>query len=147
MTQADGSRQSAFSRWLRTGRRNVVRASDGLGIELKYNPWHDPDDGRFTFAGAGRYHGAGGGRAEVRKPAVAKHPVDRVSGPGTRPVVQTMRVSPIGPTATPGHSGPAEGLLKPVAMSSPNPVVEFAGGVGEGLYGVGKGRSSGPIRR
>lgn len=45
----------AFSIWLRTGQR--PSASD---IELKFNPWHDPEDGRFTFAGAGRYYGSGG---------------------------------------------------------------------------------------
>ena len=37
---------------MRTGRR----VSD---IELKFNPWHDPDDGRFTFAGTGRYFPGG----------------------------------------------------------------------------------------
>ena len=37
-----------FERYLRTGRR--------VGpIETKFNPWHDPDDGRFTFAGRGRH--------------------------------------------------------------------------------------------
>ena len=31
-------------------------------VEVKFNPWHDPDDGRFTFAGTGRYfpHGSSG---------------------------------------------------------------------------------------
>lgn len=26
-------------------------------IEHKFNPWHDPENGRFTFAGTGRYYG------------------------------------------------------------------------------------------
>lgn len=56
--------QSAFSHWLRTGRLPAV--SNTGGIELKFNPWHDPDDGRFTFAGSGRHHGAGGGQAAGR---------------------------------------------------------------------------------
>jgi hypothetical protein len=30
-------------------------------IEHKFNPWHDPENGRFTFAGTGRYHGRQGG--------------------------------------------------------------------------------------
>jgi len=34
--------------------------------EIKFNPWHDPDDGRFTFAGTGRYFGRGGTRGEAR---------------------------------------------------------------------------------
>ena len=44
---------SAFEIYLRTGRR--VK-----GIEVKFNPWHDPDNGRFTFAGTGRYFPGGG---------------------------------------------------------------------------------------
>lgn len=40
---------SAFQHYLRTG-RSVAPA-----IETKFNPWHDPEDGRFTFAGQGRY--------------------------------------------------------------------------------------------
>lgn len=44
---------SAFEIYLRTGRR--VK-----GIEVKFNPWHDPDNGRFTFVGTGRYFPGGG---------------------------------------------------------------------------------------
>ena len=54
----DGERRQAFSVWLRTGRLPVVTNAGEL--EVKFNPWHDPEDGRFTFAGAGRYYGAGG---------------------------------------------------------------------------------------
>jgi LysM repeat protein len=47
---------SAFEFYLRTGCR--------LGaIQTKFNPWHDPDDGRFTFAGQGRRFG----RAEPKE--------------------------------------------------------------------------------
>lgn len=42
---------SAFEIFLRTGRR----AAPTAGFETKFNPWHDPEDGRFTFAGQGRY--------------------------------------------------------------------------------------------
>lgn len=41
---------TAFSVWLRTERR-----LDGRPIEVKFNPWHDREDGRFTFAGQGNY--------------------------------------------------------------------------------------------
>jgi LysM repeat protein len=44
----------SFDIYLRTGMR--VAAAD---IEIKFNPWHDPDDGRFTFAGRGRYFAQG----------------------------------------------------------------------------------------
>jgi hypothetical protein len=43
---------SAFEVWLRTGRRLAPRSGR---IEYKFNGWHDPDDGKFTEVGAGRY--------------------------------------------------------------------------------------------
>jgi hypothetical protein len=41
----------AFRVWLRTGKLPPVRSADGL--ELKFNPYHDPLNGRFTFAPGG----------------------------------------------------------------------------------------------
>ena len=52
------ARRRAFSVWLRTGR--LPRWARPAAPEIKYNPWHDPDDGRFTFTGTGRYFGPGG---------------------------------------------------------------------------------------
>lgn len=46
---------TAFSIWLRTGRR--VEAAP---VEVKFNPWHDREDGRFTFVGQGNYFPRGG---------------------------------------------------------------------------------------
>lgn len=47
------ARRRAFSQWLRTGRLpNWLKFGNA---EFKFNPWHDPDNGRFTFAGTGRY--------------------------------------------------------------------------------------------
>ena len=43
----------AFEVFLRTGR--IV--PDAEKLEHKFNPLHDPDDGRFTFAGQGRRFG------------------------------------------------------------------------------------------
>ena len=43
---------SAFEMYLRTGRRPSSAA-----VEIKFNPWHDPEDGRFTMRGQGRYFG------------------------------------------------------------------------------------------
>ncbi|MBN8849033.1 MAG: hypothetical protein J0I73_13190 [Sphingomonas sp.] len=54
---SETERRHAFSMWLRTGRWPVARGADGT--ELKFNPWHDPGDGRFTFANTGNYHGRG----------------------------------------------------------------------------------------
>lgn len=69
-TMADQQRRN-FSVWLRTGRR--ASRSDSHEIELKFNPWHDPEDGRFTFAGTGQYFGPGSTRsAGSRGQAVPK---------------------------------------------------------------------------
>ena len=53
--------QSAFEIYLRTGRRYIAPAEL---VETKFNPWHDPDDGQFTFANGGRTSGSGAGQAE-----------------------------------------------------------------------------------
>jgi hypothetical protein len=47
---------TAFSLYLRTGRR-----PDPAQLEVKYNPWHDEENGQFTFEGQGRYVAANGG--------------------------------------------------------------------------------------
>lgn len=44
-------RRRAFVWWLRTGRVPSVRDADG--IEFKFNPYHDPQNGRFTFGPGG----------------------------------------------------------------------------------------------
>lgn len=44
----------SFDVFLRTG-----RLMPGQNIETKFNPWHDPANGRFTFARTGRYFGRG----------------------------------------------------------------------------------------
>lgn len=49
--------RSAFSHFLRLGRRTPSDLA--VDVEVKYNPWHDSDDGRFTFKGQGRYFPAG----------------------------------------------------------------------------------------
>lgn len=60
MQHSDGqSRQpTGFETYLRTGRRSF----QGV-IERKFNPWHDPEDGRFTFKDQGRYFPNGGSGA------------------------------------------------------------------------------------
>ncbi|WP_241213407.1 DNA/RNA non-specific endonuclease [Sphingomonas sp. ABOLE] len=49
--QTATEQRRAFAIWLRTGRH--VRLDEGDPIEVKFNPWHDPANGRFTFAGTG----------------------------------------------------------------------------------------------
>jgi hypothetical protein len=47
-------KSTAFSIYLRTGRRISADA-----LEVKFNPWHDPADGKFTFARQGAYYPGG----------------------------------------------------------------------------------------
>jgi len=54
----EAAHRKAFDRWLRTGFVPSPRSPDG--IEVKFNPWHDPETGRFTFAGMGVRYGDGG---------------------------------------------------------------------------------------
>lgn len=61
MNISDSQRRRAFSMRLRTGSLPPLQNADG--IEFKFNPWHDPESGRFTFIGAGRHYGEWGGGA------------------------------------------------------------------------------------
>ena len=46
--------QRAFSHYLRTGRRLPPEMfSEGQDVELKFNPYHDPRNGQFTFGPGG----------------------------------------------------------------------------------------------
>jgi len=40
--------RAAFAHWMRTGRRRV-----STPVEFKFNPYHDPRNGQFTFAPGG----------------------------------------------------------------------------------------------
>ncbi|CAN5331783.1 hypothetical protein BH10PSE13_BH10PSE13_20330 [soil metagenome] len=64
--RSDERSQSAFAFYLRTGRR--------LGLEVKFNPWHDPEDGRFTFAGSGSY--SSGSEPQQPNAGMARAPQD-----------------------------------------------------------------------
>ena len=47
-------RQSAFSHYLRTGQRLPDESfAEEQNVELKFNPYHDPRNGQFTFAPGG----------------------------------------------------------------------------------------------
>lgn len=61
-------RQSSFALWLRTGR---------VPIELKFNPWHDPDNGRFTYSNSGRFFGDGGSVGNRARDGLAKQGLTR----------------------------------------------------------------------
>lgn len=48
---SDSERRRAFSIWLCTGSLPQISTTDG--VESKFNPWHDPRNGRFAFAPGG----------------------------------------------------------------------------------------------
>ena len=151
MVQTSGSSErNAFSRWLRTGKVPSALSPDGL--ELKFNPWHDPADGRFTFAGAGRRYGAGGVDAAGGENSRASASTGSVSALGKRSRLQT---APLAIAGTSPAGAPAGKDRRPVKRAlltlqpkriegrlsgnQLNPLNEFVGGVGEGLYYVGQG--------
>lgn len=104
--------KSRFEIYLRTG---VVVTGTASPLALKYNPWHDIEDGRFTRAGMGRkvpprFGGFGGGRFDgggasgswdepkrpveksPKKPTSATAAGDnRTPGDIKNPVVETFR--------------------------------------------------------
>lgn len=85
-------RRRVFSTWLRTGRVPVAKAVGN--VELKFNPNHDPADGRFTFAGAG------GGRAQsVGGGAAARGSAHQPPATRARPKVPAARPMPPKPAA------------------------------------------------
>lgn len=53
----------SFDAYLRTGRL-IQKIGSEQPVEVKFNPWHDPDDGRFTFTGSGVYYGGNGTASE-----------------------------------------------------------------------------------
>jgi hypothetical protein len=134
---ADGEHKSGFSHWLRTG--SLPTALSPEGVELKFNPWHDPEDGRFTFAGTGSHYGWSGADP-TGEPSMDDRGKSRAARPsksealraGTRIYDGRRRTEP-GPSGGHPQSDAASRRGSP-----PNPVAEFVSGVGEGLYDVGK---------
>lgn len=78
MQQSGSGERAAFSLYLRTGRR--VAAAE---IEVKFNPWHDEENGRFTFAGQGRYFGGGGASGSWAEPRQPRRDDKKPIGPNS----------------------------------------------------------------
>ena len=131
---SESQRRRAFSIWLRTGRLPRVAFTDG--IELKFNPWHDPADGRFTFAGSGQNYGRDR-TSPIRRAGDHRAPIGNRSEP-QKPI--SSAGPKVGPSP-PGRLGSTAAPAKP-QQSQPgaqlNSAGEFVSGVGEGLYHVGK---------
>lgn len=90
MNQASKSeRRRAFTFWLRTGRLPNLQDTDG--VEVKFNPWHDPDNGRFTFVGGGRNFGpVGVGRSSRSPKRIVK--IQYVENPRLPPILTRDKV-------------------------------------------------------
>jgi hypothetical protein len=155
MTQTSGtSKRTAFSRWLRTG--TVPSALGPDGLELKFNPWHDPADGRFTFPGAGRHDGStqtdttsarndGALSRSGRAPSLGDRHTSRTATP---PKAETPRARPLtgdDPKSVERRSAKVQSTRIPGSRpgDQPNSVAEFVGGVGQGLYDAGEGTVAG----
>lgn len=50
---SNDDRRHVFAMWLRTGKVPIADAASADGVEFKFNPYHDPRNGRFTFAPGG----------------------------------------------------------------------------------------------
>ncbi len=101
----ENKRRRAFSIWLRTGRLPSVAIADD--VELKFNPWHDPADGQFTFAGSGRNYGQSGGGGFRSSGGSGAGASSREDWPGeARSATNRQRPRP-GPTPTAKASGPS----------------------------------------
>jgi hypothetical protein len=85
------AKRRAYVGWLRTGRWPVPRGADGT--EWKFNPWHDPKDGRFTVAGTGQRSGGGStsGKSVSRSARPVRHQEGQSSA--TPPVRQRPTAS------------------------------------------------------
>lgn len=71
MDMSAEQRRRDFGVWMRTGRWPLL--GDRRRREVKFNPWHDPEDGRFTFSGTGRHYGPGGaGRSSAPRQKAPK---------------------------------------------------------------------------
>ncbi len=150
MVQTSGSSErTAFSRWLRTGKVPSALGPDGL--ELKFNPWHDPADGRFTFAGAGRREGSSKADTTSARHDRAPSQASRASSLGDRdtsrtatpPKAEVPRARPLAGDdrkSVERRSAKVQSTRTPRSRpgDQPNPVAEFIGGVGQGLYDVGE---------
>lgn len=155
MIQTSGGRQrSAFSGWLRTGKLPPMPDSDGL--EFKFNPWHDPEDGKFTFAGSGRHYGAGGANAANRASGRIAGGSNRAPSVGHRNPAPIAAASKAQTPRTGQSAGgnarstdrvsvkmPRRPVPEPPLNNQTNRVTEFVGGVGEGLYDVAKEAAAG----
>ncbi|WP_373684253.1 DNA/RNA non-specific endonuclease [Sphingomonas sp. R-74633] len=129
-------------------------------VEVKFNPWHDPRNGQFTFAGAGQSYGQGGqanartARAAGRRSQDASK-VTYVEQPALPPINSMAEVETWRTRERSKHAGQPD-YLKAIdaqyerykaffsAKTSLNQLGKFAGsGVAGGTQGDGDARAGG----
>lgn len=143
-----GDRRLAFLAWLRTGRLPTVRSADG--IELKFNPWHDPENGRFTFANNGKYFaqwggdGFSGGGGGTGGGAGASGTWDGPGRPSRPRTDRTKRNRPGTPSLKPNSASASDRVLSSKRRANDNgwPSGKFNGG-GGGDFGGGGASATG----
>ncbi|WP_188053947.1 hypothetical protein [Sphingosinithalassobacter sp. CS137] len=152
-------RRQAFSVWLRTG---WLPSPGGRGgLELKFNPWHDPENGRFTFAGHGRYYGRGREidpkRAPQNAPTIviqenphlpkltsaeevealtAKLLAEHGDNSANRALIEAQRQRLLAGLSSSANSAVDQQRSRPE-------VIKFAEGLGEAVYDVASGTVTG----
>ena len=148
--------QRAFSHYLRTGRRLpkdiFIESQD---IELKFNPYHDPRNGQFTFAPGGARTGTGTGT----RPALGQgrpHPPakpgpytvrsgDTLSHIARRHGVRTDTLARANNIKNPDHIQAGQRLHIP--KDAPPPARAEANAPGKGIADVGKTAPDIEVRR
>ncbi|WP_404333531.1 hypothetical protein AB2M62_10485 [Sphingomonas sp. MMS12-HWE2-04] len=146
-------RRQAFCAWLRTGR--CPRPAERRPLEVKFNPWHDPSNGQFTYAGGGVYARPGGGAKPAgrggRGGRQDKPTLRYAEDPKLPPITNRAEADAWRTKERAKHLGnPAElavvdawhqrylDKLTPQPDVPGSAAVEFAEGFGEGVYDVGK---------
>lgn len=144
--------QRAFSHYLRTGRRLPKDIFlEEQDIELKFNPYHDPRNGQFTFAPGGPRTGTGSrpapGQGRPHPPAkpgpYTVRSGDTLSHIARRHGVRTDMLARANNIKNPDHIQPGQRLHIP--KDAPQPARAEANAPGKGIADVGKTPPS-PIR-
>lgn len=135
LSKASGGRP--FEHWLRTGR--LPDGGTAQVIQLKFNPYHDPRNGRFTFAPGGPSIAPSAGL--VRRRAAATNRGSIATGAGGATTAEVPKLSASMPTApstanfAPTRTGPPMGrgpniraLEKPMTLEQVFPGLRDAPG-------------------
>ena len=121
---------SPFEWWLRTGRNALAPGPRLSGIEAKFNPWHDPQTGQFSFGPDGPAMG--------RRPKRPEPPYGGFGGGDSGGGGASGSWDRPAPTKKPNPAKPA----KPATPASGEPFGGFGGGSFDG--GGASGSWDGP---